>query len=218
MSEICCKLHRLFSKLRRFHFPFNAEDIPDNGVYILFEKGESAHGTDRIVRVGTHRGNDNLSSRLDEHFINTNKDRSIFRKNIGRAILNQNNDGFLADWNKKLTKAEIENRYPEGNYTPRVQEIERMVTTRIQENFYFAVFKIAEQAKRLELESKIISTVSLCDGCPPSENWFGLLSPKNKIKESGLWLIQGLYKKQLSEDDYKLLEDIVLNQSSCSAI
>ena len=31
------------------------------------------------------------------------KDRSIFRKNIGRAILNKNNDSFLEIWNLDFT-------------------------------------------------------------------------------------------------------------------
>ena len=32
-----------------------------------------------------------------------NKDRSIFRKNIGRAILNKNQDPFLGQWELDLT-------------------------------------------------------------------------------------------------------------------
>ena len=53
---------------------------------------------DRIVRIGTHRGDNNLYNRLKEHFINENKDRSIFRKNIGRALLNKNQDSYLEIW------------------------------------------------------------------------------------------------------------------------
>jgi len=33
--------------------------------------------------------------------VNENKDRSIFRKNIGRALLNKDNDPFIEQWNKK---------------------------------------------------------------------------------------------------------------------
>jgi hypothetical protein len=49
----------------------------------MFEAGESGHGTDRIVYVGTHTGPGNLPARLAEHFVRENKDRSIFRGNIG---------------------------------------------------------------------------------------------------------------------------------------
>ena len=51
MSEICHRIHVLFSKLPELEFPFDSSMIPRNGIYILFEKGEVAHGTDRIVRV-----------------------------------------------------------------------------------------------------------------------------------------------------------------------
>lgn len=73
MSEMCNKIHQLFNGMNRFHFPFDEKDIPENGIYILFEKGEKAHGVDRIVRIGTHTGKNQLSSRLFQHFINENK-------------------------------------------------------------------------------------------------------------------------------------------------
>lgn len=85
MSENCNKIHQWFNRLPKFSFPFNEQEIPENGVYILFEKGEFAHDTDRIVRVGTHTGKNQLRSRLLQHFIKENKDRSIFRKHISRA-------------------------------------------------------------------------------------------------------------------------------------
>ena len=85
MSKKCNKLHKLFNNMKIYSFPFNEELIPKNGIYILFEKGEKGHNTNRIVRVGTHTGINQLRSRLKQHFLNENKDRSIFRKNIGRA-------------------------------------------------------------------------------------------------------------------------------------
>ena len=81
--------------LQVFHFPFDVTRIPLNGIYVLFERGEVAHGANRIVRVGTHTGDDQLRSCLRQHFLLENKDRSIFRKNIGRAPLNRDYDPFL---------------------------------------------------------------------------------------------------------------------------
>ena len=103
MSEKCKQLHQWFNNLERFSFPFDKRKIPRNGIYILFEKGETALGMDRIVRIGTHTGENKLRSRLKEHFINENKDRSVFRKNIGRALLNRVKDPFLAQWEIDLT-------------------------------------------------------------------------------------------------------------------
>lgn len=64
MHKLCEKLHWLFNSLSRQRFPFDTHQIPDNGIYILFEDGESAHGVDRIVRVGTHTVANQLPFRL----------------------------------------------------------------------------------------------------------------------------------------------------------
>ncbi|MBU4056111.1 MAG: hypothetical protein KKA41_17270, partial [Proteobacteria bacterium] len=90
------------------------------------------------------------------------------------------------------------------------KEVEKRVTKHMQDNFSFVVFEVAEKDKRLEFESKIISTVSLCDECKPSENWLGLSSPKKKIRESGLWLVNELYKEPLSEEDLKELRQVLI--------
>ena len=100
MSKYCSELHKIVNKMERFEFPFNREDIPKNGLYILFEKNELGHDGDRIVRIGTHTGQSQLRSRLKQHFMNENKDRSIFRKNIGRALLNK--DKNIAPKTNKL--------------------------------------------------------------------------------------------------------------------
>ena len=95
MTNVCENLHKLLNQLPRYHYPYDLKQFPQNGVYVLFERGEKAHGRDRIVHVGSHRGDNRLVKRLNEHFINENKDRSIFRKNIGRALLNKRDDPFF---------------------------------------------------------------------------------------------------------------------------
>ena len=230
MSKICHKIHQWFNAMKKHSFHqlynamkklslsqwFNEQGIPKNGIYILFEKGELAHSTDRIVRIGTHTGNNKLWSRLKEH-LNENKDRSIFRKNIGRALLNKDNDPFIEQWNKKNLAKKIKKALDfnsdefikQEEIEKRIKEIEKRVTEYIQENISFVVFQIDDKDKRLELESKIISTVSRCDECNPSQKWFGLFSPKAKIIESGLWLVDNLLKTSLSEDDLIELKNIL---------
>lgn len=211
MSQTCHKVHLLFSELSKFGFPFDARRIPQNGIYVLFEKGEFAHETDRIVRVGTHTGNNQLPSRLEQHFVRRNKDRSIFRKNIGRAILNREKDTFLAQWEIDMTTSDAKKKYAEMLDQRKLQETEKRVTDYIQQYFRFVAFRVDDKAKRLSWESKIISTISQCDECSPSKNWLGLHSPKEKIRESGLWLVNELYKQPLSESDYKALKTVVLH-------
>jgi hypothetical protein len=190
-------------------FPFNREEIPRNGIYILFERGELAHGTDRIVRIGTHTGNNQLCSRLFQHFLIENKDRSIFRKNIGRALLNQDNDAFLEHWELDLTTSAAKELYSDTVDRVKLKTIEKKVTAYIQQSFTFVVFPVEDKVKRLGIESKIISTVSLCDECRPSQSWLGLVSPKEKIRRSGLWIVNELWKSALSPSDMDELKLIV---------
>lgn len=192
--------------MKRFNFPFNENEILLNGIYILFEKGEKAHGGDRVVRIGTHTGKDQLRSRLKQHFINENKDRSIFRKNIGRALLNKDKDPFLREWELDLTTKESKNKHGSSVDPDKQKQVEREVTKYIQDNFSFVVFQINDKEKRLDLESKIISTISLCDECKASKNWIGLFSTKKKIRESGLWLVNELYKEPLSDEELEELK------------
>ncbi|MBE7671626.1 hypothetical protein F7647_11220 [Tenacibaculum piscium] len=209
MSEICKEIHGIFNELKEYSFPFNEKEIPKNGIYILFEKGEKFSDFKRIVRVGTHTGNNQLQSRLKQHFVKENKDRSIFRKNIGRALLNSENDSFLKQWELDLTTRENKEKYSKQIDFVKQQSIEKKVSEYIQNNFSFTVFEVLEKEQRLRIESRIISTVSNCTNCKPSENWLGLFSPKQKIKDSGLWLVNELWKQSLSENELTELKKMI---------
>lgn len=209
MSEICHQLHHLFNSLPRRRFPFDDVEIPRNGIYVLFEEGEHAHGVDRIVRVGTHTGDNQLRPRLKQHFVNENKDRSIFRKNIGRTILYRDNDPFLEQWEWDLTSKKAKERYLPLLDEKKLRETEEKVTAIIQRIFTFVVFEVNNKDARLKWEGKIISTVSWCNECGPSPDWLGLFSPKKKIRESGLWLVNGLYKEGLTWEEFEELARIV---------
>ncbi len=204
--ETCVELHAWARSLPRHHFPFNRKSIPQNGLYLLFEKGEKSHGGPRIVRVGTHTGEDQLPSRLLQHFVQENKDRSIFRKNIGRALLHKKRDPFLALWEIDLTPAAARAKHGGSINFAKQKGTERAVTEYLQKNFEFAVIEIKSKTQRLALESKIISTLSHCEKCKPSEKWLGNNSPKDKIRESGLWLVNELYKTPLTPKDLSMLK------------
>jgi len=198
MSQECSKLHELLNNKKRFAFPFNKQDIPLNGLYVLSEKGEHAHKKDRIVRIGTHTGKNQLPSRLEQHFLKENKDRSIFRKNIGRALLNKQNDSFLPLWEIDLTPKAAREKYSSSIDAAKQKQTEALVSSYIRENLSFCVIPLETKSARLELESKLISTVSLCEECSPSAAWLGNHSPKAKIRESGLWQENELYKKPMN--------------------
>ena len=214
MSKNCRTIHNWFNGLKKYSFPFNEQEIPENGIYILFEKGEFAHSANRIVRIGTHTGKNQLRSRLFQHFLNENKDRSIFRKNIGRALLNKDKDSFLGQWEIDLTTKVARELNINSFDFAKQKETEQRVTKYIQDNFQFVVFPVSDKNKRLEIESKIISTVSICDECKPSQKWLGLSSPKEKIQKSGLWLVNELWKIPLSDKDMAELNQMLKKSSA----
>ena len=81
----------------------------------------------------------------------------------------------------------------------------------MQSNFSFAVFEVNEKDDRMLFESRIISTVSNCDECGGNKNWLGTHSPKEKIRKSGLWLVNELWKKSISDEELVKLTELVKN-------
>lgn len=214
MTDNCHALHELFNLLRRFRFPFDKDLalIPQNGIYILFEQGEAFDQMDRVVRVGTHTGNDQLQSRLFQHFVDENKDRSIFRKNIGRCFLNKESHPYLKIWELDLTTKEQRKKSAHLIDELLQEQLEKRISRYVRHNMTFSVIEVNNKRERLYLEAKIVSTVSLCEKCKPSANWLGLHSPKARIKESGLWQVNELYKTPLNASDMKRLRSLIGKQ------
>lgn len=210
MSRECIKLHELVKNKRVHNFPYNEKEIPTNGIYILFERGEASHGGDRIVRIGTHTGKDQLRSRLRQHFLIEKKDRSIFRKNIGRAILNRDNDPYLEKWELDITSSQAKAKFGRIIDKAYQQFIESKVTKYIQENFFFCVLELGDKEERMMMESRLISTVSGCKICGSSPKWLGNFSPVDKIRQSGMWQVQELYKQPLTESELARLEELLV--------
>lgn len=201
MSDLCAELHALARRGSRHTFPFDASRIPSNGIYVLFENGETSHGGPRIVRAGTHTGNGQLPSRLKQHFLQENKDRSIFRKHIGRALLCSGSDSFLTFWNLDRTSKKARSVACTDEELTKQRTIEIDVTRYMRTSFSFVVIAEPDKDMRLRLESRIISTLSRCPVCEPSPSWLGTSSPKVKIRESGLWLVNELGKTPLDGSD-----------------
>lgn len=190
MSRECKGLHDYVRSLKRYTFPFDKDEVYKNGVYILFEKNEFGHNGDRIVRIGSHTGNDNLVKRLEEHFLKENKDRSIFRKNIGRALLNKNSDSYLDIWDIDLTSKKAREEYRPFIKRDYQELIEKQVSDYIRDNFTFSVIEVLDREERLSLEKRLIKIVSSCNECYPSNHWLGKFSTIDKIRMSGLWQSQ----------------------------
>lgn len=235
MSEDCEWLHKKLEALNLCRYPFDLRDLPSNGIYFFYEKGESSAHYDpktnhngylgiplRIVRIGTHKEG-NFRSRISEHFLlNASKmnfdienpkpsDRSIFRKNIGRCILNNRGDDYLKIWNLDFlgnkNKTVIHDRDIEKE-----KMIESEITKILRESFYFKYIKLEGQDIRIGskgLESKLIGTVAHCDVCRASANWLGKYSPIREISSGKLWLKQHLGSAVINEIDKNLISSII---------
>ena len=143
--------------------------------------------------IGAHTGVRQPESRLGQHSCLQNKDRSIFRKNIGHRYLHRAQYPYGQDRPEKSSS--------EGQFAPK---------RNLQNHISFALFRIAEKEERLRLESRIIPTVSLCPACRPSGSWLGLHSPKEKTRRSGLWQVNELGKTPLIPADLELLSGSIL--------
>lgn len=229
MSKKCKWLHEKLELLPSIKYPFKLEILPQSGVYFFYEKGETwGHGDNRprVVRIGTHKGR-NFRSRVAEHFllneskmnfnINNPKpsDRSIFRKNIGRALLNRNKDPYLKIWEKDFITKENRKYFGHLRNLEKEKTIERKITNFLREYFFFRFIIIQNESRRIGtngLESRLIGTVSKCNLCKPSPNWLGIYSSKEKIKTSGLWLTQHLSAEEINKNGMKDIE-IAINTS-----
>lgn len=208
-TDSCQWLHETLEKRPLFTYPFNVTALPTNGIYFFYEKGEyCTHHTSsaRVVRVGTHRDG-NFKSRICEHFLLDERkmaftkdqpaphDRSIFRKHIGRALLNKAGDPYLAVWDLVFTTRKMRDAKRHLRDISKETEIEAEITRILRNNFAFRFIEISGQHQRMGgggLERALIGTFAGCPTCGPSEGWLGNYSPKWQIRNSGLWLIHYL--------------------------
>lgn len=201
-DNICTKLHKLFNSMPHFHWDTIDQIGFNNGIYIIFEKGETYKGFNRIVRVGTHRSDNRLRARLKNHFIDKNKDGSIFRKNIGRTILSKSRSNYIDVWNiDSREKDLVANLGKKYNQEFQIR-IENEVSEFMYNNLWFTCFPVESGVERLRLEEGIIAALNSNDEFKASSNWFGNYSPEREIVNSGMWLKQGLDGKPLSESEY----------------
>lgn len=203
-TSLCVQLHELLQNMPRYTWEQIGTLPFDNGIYIVYETGEFYHGMDRIVRVGTHTSQNRLRRRLTDHFVRENHDGSIFRKNIGKAVLNAHNDPYLSIW--ALDTSRPENR----RYLDPIKnaDTERRVSEYMRSHLTFTAFPVPEKEQRLRLEEAIISTLNHTSDFGPGDKWPGKYSPETEIHTSGLWLKQGLDAKGLTEAEFALLQKI----------
>lgn len=156
----------------------------------MFEEGEQAHGGERIVRIGTHKGTP-LVRRLRNHFGVARRRGSILQHHIGRCLLDGSPE-MLSIWNTKR---------PTSSLRPDIAETEFCALDVLRRTFSFALLAADTVPDRLRLEAALISTVAQCPACGSSVSWLGRRHPSQRFRERGLWNVQGLGGDPLTADD-----------------
>lgn len=199
-------LHRLFEKLPRYDWQ-GIDDIPfDDGVCIVYERGETYHGYTRVVRVAAHTTPGRLKGRLKDHFIRENHNGSAFRRSIGRALLSRANDPYVEIWSLDTSKPPYR-----GRVNPQTEaRIEHEVSSYMRVNLSFSALPVASAEERLRLEAAIIATLDQARDFAPSDGWLGRHSPEREIRESGLWLKRSLEAKPLTAAESLRLARIII--------
>ncbi len=98
-DEAVTTVEPLYELVERLpHYSHGTPDValPENGIYLFFERGETVRPTgreiDRIVRVGSHPADGRLRIRIRDHYgprgrSGGDKWSSVFRKHIGSALM-----------------------------------------------------------------------------------------------------------------------------------
>ena len=181
-EDQCERLHECLSPLPMLSWNQGTKPmIPSDGIYFFYERGESSdHNSNalRIVRVGTHKAQGRLPSRLRTHY---QGGASIFRTHVYQA---------MAARNGRQTALRAKNFPPDVN---------RQVNQYFFANFTFRVVSEADSRRRLDLEERAIATLARCSICRPSGAWIGNFSQSLDVRHSGLWNVHHTRSNRILE-------------------
>ncbi|HYV91510.1 MAG TPA: hypothetical protein VE978_07000 [Chitinophagales bacterium] len=193
-AEFYLRLLTLFSNLPRFHYDFDIESIPFNGLYIFYQEDEflGETGKERIVRIGINERDGKFRQRLIHHFHHRSLKGTIFRKHLARCFVNQQLN------NRPLNLLTIVER---DSIVANIQGI--------TSSFSFCFLPILERSERKNLEKALIGTINQSGLNVSSQNWIGKSHPNRKISDSGLFNIQHLNAAIISNEQFNRIEDLV---------
>ena len=159
-----------------YSFRDDLNDLPDSGVEFYFENKEFRTESNklRVVRIGA---SNRIRNRLKEH-ISNNAEKSVFRRHIGRALLNR--------------QEESQNI---SNIDSLIDENE--ISKYLGSNIRFLILPVEVKATRKMIKNTAISLLSnystYDEVNPPTDEWLGNDSidtdgyPYLEIRNSGLW-------------------------------
>jgi len=199
LTRKCGALHALSASSARLNWP-------RRGVYFFFEPGEvrrdSGEGP-RVVRVGTHAltAGTTLWNRLSQHAGQKksgggNHRGSIFRLLVGEAMMRRDRLTEPASWGIKshYGAAAIALNVAATGIRESELALEKAVSKHIG-GMPFLVVNVEDESgpesNRAVIERGAVALLSnygrdrTID--PPSQNWLGRFSGRDRVRESGLW-------------------------------
>ena len=205
-SQIVDEIYGLVEQLPRFDSQTPAEELPENGIYFFFERGETVKWrgkvVDRIVRVGTHMKDGRFKKRIRQHYGNVkslhgNKNGSVFRRVLGGALLRKDdpNDPRLKDW--------------ETQGGPSFAEVEERTSQVLRSNFTFCCLRVDSGEERKNLESGLIGLLAQHPLAKFSEEWLGKYAASEEIKRTGLWNTQHVNGDPLLFEEFQRVGQLV---------
>ena len=208
LSDLTADVYTLLAPLPRFDHAFVPSRLPLDGIYFLFEKGETIRlrglVSDRIVRVGINRSNGRFPSRIRGHYgrvgrLGGNKNGSVFRKHLGGALLRRAdpNDQRLRGWLQQ-----------DG---PTYPDVEREVSLLLRHNFTFVCVRVDDADERQSLESALIALLAQNPLGRPSSGWLGVYAASEGIHNAGLWNTQHIHSEPLTMQAFRRLSTLVHN-------
>jgi len=195
-------------------------NFPQRGVYFFFENGQTRQDSGsglRVTRIGTHAlktdSQTTLWNRLSQHKGSVksgggNHRGSIFRLLIGKAIISTESLNYPT-WSQgsSYSKETRESELP----------LERLVSKIIRE-MPFLYLAIDDDANPKSLRGYIernsialLSNYKKPSVDPPSNEWLGLQSNKEKVIESGLWN-QNHVNEEYDPQFISVFQDIISQQ------
>jgi len=92
---------------------------------------------------------------------------------------------------------------------PWMISLESEISEYMQGAFSVAVIEIPEKTTRLRVEAAIAATVAQCSACCSSPQWLRNDSPVEAIRSTGLWQVQGVNGRIISEDELESISAVV---------
>lgn len=200
------RLYGLLALLPRYDHTTPRDRLPENGIYLFFERGEEialdGWTVDRVVRVGTHRADGNFPGRIRQHYGNKsnlggNKNSSVFRKHLGGALLRRQDPDHphLDEW---ITQGGDRDR-----------TVEEQVSGVLRNRFTFVCFEAPRKEDRMELERGLIGLLAAQGDQGASESWLGHHADHEKVHSSSLWNTQHTGAAGLSEAEFDRVKELI---------